>query len=136
MPWNTGWLSFDESIAAAVEGTGSAFKATPNANCHEQPPNLWPCSPPKNYATITARTQPARKGCSAALVVRPMEVSVLSGYHPSVLVDTDHVEENCHQPLQVLELDHMAMALLLGRPVEHRARSREVHTNELVADNG
>ena len=35
---------------------------------------------------------------------------VLPGDHPGVLVDSDHVEEDRHQPLQVVELDHMAVA--------------------------
>ena len=29
--------------------------------------------------------------------------------HPRVLVDTDHVEENRHQTVQIVELHHMAM---------------------------
>ena len=35
--------------------------------------------------------------------------------HPRVLVDTDHVEENRHQTVQIVELHHMAMPGQSGR---------------------
>ena len=45
--------------------------------------------------------------------------SILARNDPGVLADAHHVEEHSHQTVQVDELHHPPLALLLGSPVEH-----------------